>query len=243
MATVFLKHCISLKLNSNMDYEKHYNLLISKARLRTSISGYVEKHHVVPKCLGGSDDVSNLVALYPEEHYVAHLLLVKMHPNIYAISYSALLMTRGTSQTVRSNKMYGWLKRRFSKDCSEFQRQRFKEKSNHPCYGKFGKEHPRFGKPHSEESKFKIGLAHRGKKMSEDTIRKLSESVKIAFSTEEYKEKISKIRKLAFKGDRNPAYGTKMINNGIVRKRIPKDEKVPKGWNLGAILIKPTEEF
>jgi hypothetical protein len=38
----------------------------------------VEKHHIVPKCLGGTDDESNIVCLTMREHYVAHLLLTKM---------------------------------------------------------------------------------------------------------------------------------------------------------------------
>lgn len=35
---------------------------------------YTEKHHIVPKHDGGTDDVDNLVALLPEEHYLIHLL-------------------------------------------------------------------------------------------------------------------------------------------------------------------------
>ena len=112
-----------------MDYRKHYESLMFKARNRSQPKGYVEKHHVLPKCLGGSDDFSNLVCLTPEEHYVAHALLVKMHPGVYAISYSALLMTRGTTQTARSNKVYGWLRKTFSKDSADFQKQRFKDKT------------------------------------------------------------------------------------------------------------------
>ena len=68
-----------------MNYEHHYNLLIERDFAR-SISGYSENHHIIPKCMGGSDDESNLVKLTAEEHYIAHLLLVKMYPNSHRLS-------------------------------------------------------------------------------------------------------------------------------------------------------------
>jgi hypothetical protein len=40
--------------------------------------GYIEKHHIIPKSLGGSNDVSNLVCLTAKEHFICHLLLPKM---------------------------------------------------------------------------------------------------------------------------------------------------------------------
>ena len=44
-----------------MDYKKHYDLLIKKHGFKTKPSFYTENHHIVPKCLGGSDDPSNLI--------------------------------------------------------------------------------------------------------------------------------------------------------------------------------------
>jgi len=67
-----------------MNYKKHYNILMDRAKNR-ELKGYTEKHHIVPKCVGGNDDASNIVVLTPEEHYVAHQLLLKwnraMNPN------------------------------------------------------------------------------------------------------------------------------------------------------------------
>ena len=42
------------------------------------IEGYVEKHHIVPKSLGGSNLSSNISRLTPREHFVAHILLIKL---------------------------------------------------------------------------------------------------------------------------------------------------------------------
>ncbi len=63
-----------------MDYKKHYDLLIAKARARLRPEGYTERHHIVPKCLGGGEEDSNMVDLTVIEHYFAHLLLVKIYP-------------------------------------------------------------------------------------------------------------------------------------------------------------------
>jgi hypothetical protein len=61
-----------------MDYHKHYNYLINRAKTR-NISTSKERHHIVPKCIGGTDDPSNLVDLTLHEHYIAHVLLAKIY--------------------------------------------------------------------------------------------------------------------------------------------------------------------
>lgn len=97
-----------------MDYQKHYNNLIIRAKSRL-LEGYVEKHHVIPKCIGGSDHLDNLVALTPEEHFLAHQLLCKIHPNNNKLLYAAKMMTISTNGHKRNNnKLFGWIKRRIS---------------------------------------------------------------------------------------------------------------------------------
>ena len=62
-----------------MDYKFVYNCIISKAKNRTELSEYYEKHHILPKSLGGSNDETNLVKLTAREHFICHWLLVKMY--------------------------------------------------------------------------------------------------------------------------------------------------------------------
>jgi hypothetical protein len=64
-----------------MDYENHYQLLIAKrGRAEKPDDGvYYERHHIIPRAHGGSDDDSNLVYLTGREHYIAHWLLWKIH--------------------------------------------------------------------------------------------------------------------------------------------------------------------
>lgn len=63
-----------------MNYQRHYNLLIEKARNRVS-DVYAETHHIIPRCIGGGDTADNLVKLTPEEHFVAHQILIRIYPN------------------------------------------------------------------------------------------------------------------------------------------------------------------
>lgn len=91
-----------------MNYSKIYDKLIQRGKNRV-LSGYVERHHIIPRCMGGSDDVSNLVALTPEEHFVAHLLLLKIHKNSqyrFALAKSVQFLKQG-----KHSKKHGWFRR------------------------------------------------------------------------------------------------------------------------------------
>ena len=58
-------------------YTKWYFNIINRAKSRV-LGGYTEKHHIIPRSLGGSDDLDNLVKLTAKEHYIVHLLLPYM---------------------------------------------------------------------------------------------------------------------------------------------------------------------
>jgi len=87
-----------------MNYQKIYKKIINRAKKRI-LEGYVEKHHIIPRCLGGSDQKDNLVELTAEEHYIAHLLLVKMYPQNKSLWYAANMMAN------RNNKTYAWTRK------------------------------------------------------------------------------------------------------------------------------------
>jgi len=61
-----------------MNYKRIYYTITTNAVDR-KIESYTERHHIVPKSLGGSNDVSNLVNLTAREHFICHWLLTKMH--------------------------------------------------------------------------------------------------------------------------------------------------------------------
>lgn len=44
-----------------------------------------ERHHVVPRCLGGSDDPDNLIYLTYREHFIAHKILAESNPGTHKL--------------------------------------------------------------------------------------------------------------------------------------------------------------
>jgi hypothetical protein len=63
-----------------MNYIAIYNSIIEFRRANPLLEGYFETHHIIPRCLGGSNCSTNLVKLSAREHYICHLLLTKIHP-------------------------------------------------------------------------------------------------------------------------------------------------------------------
>jgi len=60
-------------------YTRWYYDIVDRAKTRTSLADkYYEKHHIVPKSLGGNNSTDNLVNLLAREHFICHWLLTKM---------------------------------------------------------------------------------------------------------------------------------------------------------------------
>lgn len=106
-----------------MNYQAIYNNIITRALSRkTDVAEYYESHHIVPRCLGGSDDRSNLANLTAREHFIAHLCLVKIYPGNGALVRAAVMMACGSSQQKRSsNRIYEWLRKKHSVAMQELQ--------------------------------------------------------------------------------------------------------------------------
>lgn len=179
-----------------MDYKKHYHRLCERARGRV-LPGYTEAHHIVPRCIGGTDDLDNIVYLTPEEHYLAHLLLVKIHPGNHRLVWAASAMANGTRVMARSNKMYGWLRRQFAERIGKRNKGRKWTQAQKDNFSKvrtgvkLGKYKPRTkpnknkGRKFSEEHKAKLSAAKTGKRrgpFSEEHRRNLSASIKVALA-------------------------------------------------------------
>ena len=81
--------------------------------------------------------------LLPEEHYLAHLLLVKIHPEHVGLKYAAHMMGN-----LGNNKEHGWVKRKHAQMLSET-----RSGSLHPMYGKIG---TMMGRKHTTETKRKM---------------------------------------------------------------------------------------
>jgi hypothetical protein len=77
-------------------YTTWYNNIIRQAQSRVlSVDTYTEKHHIIPKSIGGNDSTDNIVKLTAKEHFICHLLLVKMTTGLHkrSMAYAAWKMT------------------------------------------------------------------------------------------------------------------------------------------------------
>jgi hypothetical protein len=86
-----------------MNYFLAYQRLVAKAKARVCPEGYVERHHILPKALGGSDDSSNLVALTAREHFLAHVLLAKIHGGIM---WQAVIVMSGGKNRYCNSRLF-----------------------------------------------------------------------------------------------------------------------------------------
>lgn len=64
-----------------MNYTKIYNNIILNASTRVK-SKRLERHHILPESCGGTNSTTNLVYLTTREHFICHMLLVRMYKNI-----------------------------------------------------------------------------------------------------------------------------------------------------------------
>lgn len=188
-----------------MNYQNIYNQLIAK-RQDILFEGYTEKHHIIPKCMGGTDLPENLVRLTAREHFIAHVILAKIYKTVQSIVYSANMMSNFKRY---NSKEYSWLKiisisirrgkprseetkRRISEackgiPCSDERKQKLKDYfKNNPdkkmesikkgAKKRIGKPSGMLGKTCTDEHKQKISDSNSGKVRTEDAKQKYAES-------------------------------------------------------------------
>ena len=102
----------------NNKYTKYYSQLVeSRLKLKREFKtgcGF-EKHHIIPKSLGGSDAKSNLVIFTPREHCLAHMLLAKMYSGVNKAkminAISSMLRLRNKNRSPITTREYDRLKK------------------------------------------------------------------------------------------------------------------------------------
>jgi len=159
-----------------MRYDYIYNRLIGKGlRENHNIDTYYEKHHIVPVCMGGTDDSYNLVNLTPEQHYVAHQLLVKIFPCTNSLKAAAVCM----GATRNNNKVYGWLRRQYAESLKGIPLTKETKKKLSESLKEHWKihQHPTKGRKLTKEHIEAIRSANTGRKFSDETKLKMSKSL------------------------------------------------------------------
>ena len=112
-----------------MNYLNIYNSIICRRKENQLTNlNYSEKHHILPRSLGGTDDETNIVRLTAREHYICHFLLLKMQQpgssNFYKMLKAFVLMTWCSSNNQAryvNSRLYEKYRSAFSKMQSDNQ--------------------------------------------------------------------------------------------------------------------------
>lgn len=89
----------------NILYKSRYDKLIT-AYKNNPKDGFVEKHHIIPRCMGGTDDIENLILLPTRAHFIAHYLLYKAYPENTRLAHAFAMMGVCNGYQHRSSKLY-----------------------------------------------------------------------------------------------------------------------------------------
>lgn len=169
-----------------MDYNKIYNQLMVNAKNRiTDKNVYYESHHIVPKCIGGSNDKDNKVKLTYREHFLAHWLLHRQYPTNKSLAASFHIMAFGKSwrevRKVKGNyypSSRGLEEARLAKVMARRGTSHSEETKQKISESMKGKTPYNYGIAPSEETKEKMRLAKVGKIRSDETKQKISDGKK-----------------------------------------------------------------
>jgi hypothetical protein len=142
-------------------YTKLYFSIVSSAKSRTlHTETYIERHHIIPKSLGGSNSKDNLVNLTAREHFICHILLTKMtNGQAYRkMIHAAIGMKRSRSYQQRyiNSRLYESIRKEFAVLSSI----------------------RNTGKIMSVESKSKMSMASKGKKKTKEHAANISAKLK-----------------------------------------------------------------
>lgn len=136
-----------------------YYRIIERAQKRIKPEGYVEKHHTLPKGIGGKDIKDNQVILTAKEHYICHLLLIKMvknpkHKRSMAYALFQFRRCNANGEKRFTGAMYEIAKKKLNSLISGI---------NNPFYGKghlvSGKRNHFYGKHHTKETLQKMSIS------------------------------------------------------------------------------------
>ncbi len=212
-----------------------HNILNTRGRFACG-DEYYERHHIVPKCLGGTNDDENLIDLFAREHFVAHKLLAKENPNnshlIYAWGCMAWAHNDNQPRCELTPEEYEEARVACAIVISKDAKERLANPENNPMYGKH----------HSDATRIKISesLHNLPPEVSEQRRKTLSEKTKARLSnkenhpnygkhfSEETKQKMRE-NHADFRGEKHPMYGKNHTEES--RKKMEENHRSMRGKN------------
>ena len=159
-------------------YQEYIDRILT-SRPNKKISKSQQRHHILPKSRGGTNDEDNLIWLFASEHAKAHYLYSKEHPHDSGMAYAGDVLSHKYGELLSDEEINELAERN-----SKLQSERVSGEKN-PMYGKHqseeakrinseknkgntnwknniyfshwigGENHPRYGSHNSEEHKRK----------------------------------------------------------------------------------------
>lgn len=160
-------------------YRYFYYSIIDRALSREILAGYVERHHIIPRSLGGADTPNNIVALTAREHFICHWLLTKMveGKDTYKM-FNAL-----NCMMFVENKWH----ERYKVNSRTFERLKI-QISEQKSIKFSGEGNAMYGKTHSKAARLKISQTHKGSVRTEEAKLNMSKASKGKPKSEKHKQ-------------------------------------------------------
>jgi hypothetical protein len=199
---------------SQNKYTTWYLSIITQAKLKVNlrVTGYYEKHHIIPRCLDGGGG-ENIIKLSAREHFICHRLLTKMfiEKSVLMKMHCAMhyLMRNRNDNLKITSKTFAVVRENFSKAMSQIMKGKRRIQSDEEKrlrsinqLGRYVSEETKqkissahLGKthqPHSRETRAKISAVNIGKKASPEMIAHNSAAIKLKFATDDsYRARVS----------------------------------------------------
>lgn len=165
------------------------NIIDTRGRFGIPDDEYKERHHIIPKCIGGSNDEDNLIDLYAKEHFIAHKLLAEENKDDISLvcAYSMMAFSKSKTQT------------RYELTPDEYEEARIFCNIVQSILKK-GVSSRGSGWHHTKETRKKLSESHKGispwnkgkkqKSASDETKKKQSDSAKRLWKDDEYRTKV-----------------------------------------------------
>lgn len=182
-------------MSENLAYQEFIdNILQTRGRFNCG-DEYHERHHIVPKCLGGTNDENNLIDLFAREHFEVHRLLALENPENNELACAWWLMCHVQSE---NQVRYEVTAEQYEEARIAFSKVRRNTKASEETKRKMAKAHAGennsfYGKRHTEETRQKIREKRKlqicptlGKKRSLEQRRKMSEIRKGMFANSKH---------------------------------------------------------
>lgn len=245
------KNFTEIELNRREKYLRIYIKIIERCKLMNDedFSGYCEIHHILPRCMGGTNVKENLIKMPVRYHIIAHMVIVEAYPEIAGLRMALVLitgknkkragreegLTKISSKLVAKMREEAWRKLKEIGKSSEHRR-KISETLK-------GRKIPRDivekiasklrGRKMSDEQRKRMSELLKGKKRSPETLKRMSAAMLGKKLSAETRHKMS----VSTSGEKNPMWGThrsdetkKKISeknfggkNGMARKVIGPD--------------------